>query len=132
MDGQNFNNTNYGGSGNDDHNDSGNNYYSNFTGSANYQDNTGIPSTSVQVAEQSGSDSGSLGVVGLVLGILSIICGCCGPLGVIMGIPGIICSIFGNKQKSSGMAIGGLICSIIGLILGFVVTIFYVMIIMVS
>lgn len=58
------------------------------------------------------------GIASLVLGIISIITACF-MLGIIPGILGIIFAIVGlcSKNRSAGTAIGGLICSIIGVII---------------
>lgn len=64
-----------------------------------------------------------MGVASLVLGILAIIIGVFssglfGWLGAIMAIIGIILGAVGRKNPDSkGIATGGLVCSIIGLIL---------------
>lgn len=58
-------------------------------------------------------------IAGMVLGIISLVC-CCSPfLGVITGILGLIFSIIVLVQKrpGRGMAIAGIICAAIGLIL---------------
>ena len=59
-----------------------------------------------------------------VLGILSIVLGCCTVwIGALFGIGGIICAVFANKQGKTGLAKAGLICSIIGIVLGIIITI---------
>ncbi|MGI5895321.1 MAG: hypothetical protein ACOX6U_00050 [Oscillospiraceae bacterium] len=65
-----------------------------------------------------------LAVGGLILGIFTLLMGCFGwtfgwgtILGVITGIVGIILSVLGKKQSPSGLATGGLVTSIIGLVL---------------
>ncbi len=70
-----------------------------------------------------GSETNALAIVSLVLGIISIIAGCCGWLGIVFGIIGIVCAVFANKQSQTGLAKGGLICSIIGIVLGVIMTI---------
>lgn len=56
-----------------------------------------------------------LSIIGLVLGILSILMGCCCTwLGLILGIAGVICSIIGNKNSKTGLGTAALICSIVG------------------
>ena len=54
-------------------------------------------------------------IAGLVLGILSIPSAILPILGLPIGILGIVFSIKGMK-KSQGRAVGGLVCSIIGLL----------------
>ena len=59
-----------------------------------------------------------LAVGGLILGIFTILMGCFGwtfGWGTIIG--GIILSVLGKKQSPSGLATGGLVTSIIGLVL---------------
>ncbi|MCM1569520.1 MAG: DUF4190 domain-containing protein [Roseburia sp.] len=91
-------------------------------GTNNYQDNTGYQQNSPATSpEKSGSNA--LAIVGLVLGIISIITCCCSYIGCIFGIAGLICSILGKKQSPSGIATAGLICSIIGIVLGGIVLI---------
>ena len=54
----------------------------------------------------------------------SIVLGCCtGWIGALFGIGGIICAVFANKQGKTGLAKAGLICSIIGIVLGIIITI---------
>ena len=55
-------------------------------------------------------------IAGLVLGILSIPASIFPLFGLPMGVLGIVYSVKGMKQ-SEGMAVAGLVCSIIGLIL---------------
>ena len=65
-----------------------------------------------------------LAIISLVLGILSIVLGCCtGWIGALFGIGGIICAVFANKQGKSGLAKAGLICSIVGIVLGILITV---------
>lgn len=63
-----------------------------------------------------------MGVASLVLGIISIICGVFLSgfqwVGAIVGLIGIILGAAGRKNlEKSGLATGGLVCSIIGFIL---------------
>ena len=64
-----------------------------------------------------------LQIAGLVLGILSIVIGCCGWYGLIFSIAGIVCSVLGNKDNTSGVGKAGLICSIIGIVIAVLITI---------
>lgn len=71
-----------------------------------------------------------LAILSLVFGILSLLCCCWWIVSVIFGATAIILAIFSKKDgKLSGIAIGGLVCGIIGcvihlifLILGLVFT----------
>lgn len=72
---------------------------------------------------QNSNQTNVLAIISLVLGILAIIMGCCGWVGILFGIGGIVCAIFANKQSQTGLAKGGLICSIVGIVLGVIMTI---------
>jgi hypothetical protein len=69
------------------------------------------------------TSANALGIVSLVLGILSIPLGCCSFFGLIMPIPAIVCGVLGIRKASQGqannkgLAIAGLICGIVGLII---------------
>ena len=69
----------------------------------------------------------NVAIAGLVIGIFSII-GCWIPFwDLVLSIAGIVCSAIGlsHKGQSSGMAIGGLITSIIGLLLSLFICLIY-------
>ena len=93
----------------------------------NYQDYTAnVQPQAAQTApaQAENKDSNVLAIVSLVLGILSIVLGCCtGWIGAFFGIGGIICAVFANKQGKTGLANAGLICSIVGIVLGILITI---------
>lgn len=93
----------------------------------NYQDYTSNvqPQAATATTQQTeNKDTNVLAIVSLVLGILSIVLGCCtGWVGALFGIGGIICAVFANKQGKTGLAKAGLICSIIGIVLGILITI---------
>lgn len=78
-----------------------------------------------------GGDDGNkpgkgLSIAGMVLGILSIIlCACNAGF---LAIPGLICSIIGNKKSKNGLAIAGIVTSIIGLLIFIVQMVMLVMI----
>ncbi len=126
MDGQNFNNDNF----NNENFDTNPNY-DNVQSSASaeqdsasannyyYQDNTQtqqpIYAQSVPVQEAK-SGSNTMSIIGLVLGILSILMTCCYGMGVALAIPGLILGIVGNKKNKSGIALAAIICSIVGLV----------------
>lgn len=61
-------------------------------------------------------------ILALVFGILSILTCCCyGVVPVILGIVGIVMAVLAKKENMGqfpGMAIAGLVCSIIGIIFG--------------
>lgn len=60
-----------------------------------------------------------LGIIGLVGGILSILCIFFFGWGtLIFGVGGLVCSILGRKNENGkGLATAGMVCSIIGLAL---------------
>ena len=92
----------------------------------NYQDYTVNvqPQTIVEAPKAENKETNVLAIVSLVLGILSIVLGCCtGWIGALFGVGGIICAVFANKQGKTGLAKGGLICSIVGIVLGILITI---------
>lgn len=69
-------------------------------------------------------------ILALVFGIASIVLSCCCTyLGIILGVVGIVLAVLSrqdNGGKFSGMAIGGLACSIVAIVLC-VVSIFLVL-----
>lgn len=96
-----------------------------------YQDNTQVPPYQPQYADysqpqQPQNQSNPLAVVGLVMGILSIVFACCYGIGIIFGIAGIICSALSKKKGKSGVGTAGLICSIIGTVLSVLMIIYFV------
>lgn len=99
----------------------------NQTGQNNYyQDNTTAPYTQAPPAsdQPEGNPNNALAVVGLVMGILSIVFACCYGIGVIFGIAGIICSVLARKKGHSGTCTAGLVCSIIGTVLSVIMIIY--------
>ena len=68
----------------------------------------------------------NVAIAGLIIGIFSLL-GCWVPFwNLILSVAGIVCSAIGLAHKGrSGMAIGGLVTSIIALLLAIVVTIIY-------
>ena len=94
-------------------------------GSDNYQDYTSnaLYQNSYQPQQEPPKQTNVLAIVGMILGIISILAGCCGWYSLFLGIPGIICSILARKQGKSGMATAGIVCSVIGIILGILMTV---------
>ncbi len=128
-------NNNYGGNyGNNSDNGNSQNNAQNQSGSwqsndqyNNYQDNT-ANNMYYQAPPDNGAENKANGkqIAGLVFGILAICCSCCyGVPGIIFGIVGLILSILGNKESKHGVGIAGLVCSIIGLLCGVVLTIYF-------
>ena len=58
-----------------------------------YQNNTQQASYQQTAPAKEPQKTNALAVIGLILGILSILLGCCAWYGLIAGIPGIICSV---------------------------------------
>lgn len=94
-----------------------------------YQDNTAAPYPQTYAYSQpEQKQSNPLAIVGLVMGILSIVFACCYGIGVFFGIAGIICSALSKKKGKSGMGTAGLICSIIGTVLSVIMIIYVVVV----
>ena len=94
----------------------------------NYQDNTANIPYQAPVDEAPVTTNG-LQIAGLVCGILAIVsCWCYGIFGIVFGIAGMICAIIGNKKGKTGVGTAALICSIIGLILGVIALIYFVIV----
>ena len=56
-------------------------------------------------------------IISLILGILSLLCCCTGLVGIAIAVVGLILAIIGNRNNKNGVGTGGLVCSIIGLVL---------------
>ena len=69
--------------------------------------------------------SKAFAIVALVCGILSLLCSCCGWFGIILSIAAIVFGILSiNKEEDAkGMAIAGIVCGAIGLLIAIVVVI---------
>lgn len=62
------------------------------------------------------SKNNALAYVSLVMGILSILLSCCYGIGIVFGIAGLICAIISRRKGGAGVALAGLICSIVGMV----------------
>ena len=60
-------------------------------------------------------------IAGLILGIASILCCALPCLNFIIGAIGLVMSIIGRKRNGDGLSMGGLITSIIGIVLALIV-----------
>lgn len=60
-------------------------------------------------------------IAGLILGIASILCCALPCLNFIIGAIGLVMSIIGRKRNGDGLSMGGLITSIIGVVLALIV-----------
>jgi hypothetical protein len=75
-----------------------------------------------------GNDN-TLGLVGMILGIVAIPLGCCGYFGIVPGIVGGVLSWLGLQKARTGLAtnrgqaLAGLICSAVAVVLGILVVI---------
>lgn len=89
------------------------------------QPNTPQPARAV-VYDTMPMKNNNMAIVGLIIGIFSLL-GCWIPVwNLVLSIAGIICSAIGLARKQrSGMAIGGLVSSIIALLISIVVTLIY-------
>ena len=138
MDGNNFDNNNYGNgnnNGNAQNNGQNNGYPAQNPMQNNaqpnqynkYQDNT-ANSMYYQAPPNNGGENKANGkqIASLVFGILAICSSCCyGVPGVIFGIVGLVLAILGNKENKHGIGIAGLVCSIIGLLCGIAMTVYF-------
>ncbi|MBE5922178.1 MAG: DUF4190 domain-containing protein [Lachnospiraceae bacterium] len=77
-------------------------------------------------AQNQGNQRTGLEIASLILGIASIAMACCGccvvgdwaaVIGIGLAIAAIVCAVKAKKIKKSGMATGGKVCGIIGLII---------------
>lgn len=65
-------------------------------------------------------------IAGMVIGIVSVVLCCVPYLSIALGITGLILSVKGMKSTTArGMAIAGLVCSIVGLALGVIYSIYW-------
>ena len=108
--------------------DNNNNQYGQNNGQySNYQDYTANASYQAPPDDRGGKRTNGLQIAGLVCGILAICTSCCyGIPGIIFGIIGLICALIGNNRSKSGVGTAGLVCSIIGIVLGVAALIYYI------
>lgn len=101
------------------------NYNNQYEQNNNYQYDMNNQQYSYQAGgqPQPPKQSNVLAIVGMILGIISIPAGCCGWYSLLLGIPGLVCSILSRKQGKSGMSVAGIVCSIIGIIIGVLMTV---------
>ena len=105
-----------------------------------YQDNTAANSNPYAYAQQQvppvysaaqpqPQQSNALSVVSLVMGILSILFGCCYGIGIVFAIAGIICAAVGKKKgQKGGIGTAGLVCSIIGAVLSVIMLVYVIIV----
>ena len=74
-----------------------------------------------------GNEGGSkvFGIISLVCGILAVLCSCCGWFGIVLAVAAIVLGILSiNKgEDAKGMAIAGIVCGGVGLLIGIIVII---------
>ncbi|MBP5555916.1 MAG: DUF4190 domain-containing protein [Lachnospiraceae bacterium] len=74
-------------------------------------------------------------ITSLVLGIMSILCCFCiwlwfwGIPSIVLSIAGIIFGIVGNKKNKHGVGTAGIVCSIIGIVLGIIMLVFTIFVV---
>ena len=69
------------------------------------------------------NSGGGLAIAGMVLGIICIVLCWIPFMDVILGIVGLVLSLLGRRSSArSGIAIAGLVCSVIGLALSVIIT----------
>ena len=98
-------------------------------GGSNYQDYTNMQYQAPYDYASEGSDKANgMQIASLVLGIIGIPACCCyGVPGVLFGIIGLILAIVGNKRsRNKGIGIAGLVCSIIAIAFGAIVSVYYI------
>lgn len=91
-----------------------------------YQNDSGFTENSSYQSsyqQEPPKQTNALAIVGMILGILSLLLGCCGWYSLLLGIPGLICSILSRKNGKTGMAVAGIICSVIGIVISIAVTV---------
>lgn len=98
-------------------------------GGGNYQDYTNMQYQAPYDYNSGDSDKANgMQIASLVLGIIGIPACCCyGVPGVLFGIIGLILAIVGNKRsRNKGIGIAGLVCSIIAIVFGAIVSVYYI------
>lgn len=91
---------------------------------SNYQDNTANVPYQAPGEQPQSNKANTLQIISLICGIAGIVFGCCtGYVGVVLGIIGLICAIIGNKESKNGVGTGGLVCSIIAIVISIIILI---------
>ena len=80
--------------------------------------------TQKQSTQKNKKDRKGFCIASMVLGIVAIVCFCLWYIAIPCGILAIIFGILGVKSTNKGMAIAGIVCSSIGLILFIALTIY--------
>ena len=94
---------------------------SSYDGSQSYT----APDYNYTAANEPANDSKVFGIISLVCGIVSLLCSCCGWIGIILSVAAVVLGILSIKKEENakGMAIAGIVCGGVGLLIGIIVTI---------
>lgn len=65
----------------------------------------------------------TLGIIGLIAGIVGVLMSCCWPLGMALGITALVCGIIA-KTREQRFSIAGIVLGIIALVIGIVFLVF--------
>ena len=86
-----------------------------------YSETTAYDTT--YASEPNANGSKVFAIISLVCGILAILCMCCGWFGIILGVAAVVLGILSIKKEedAKGMAIAGIVCGGIGLIVAIIV-----------
>lgn len=79
-----------------------------------------IPTYDAEVTEAPAPEKKGLSITALILGIISLVLACAWYLAIPLGIAAVICGAIGSKKGGKGMAIGGIICGSLGILVGLV------------
>ena len=95
-------------------------------GSNNQNENPNVyegatPSPGYYFVDEQPKKTDGFGIAALIMGIISLLCCCLYPVAWFIGVLGIIFAIVSRKKMGSfsGMAIAGLVCSILGTVISF-------------
>ena len=77
------------------------------------------------MSESDNNGSMVFAIISLICGILSIICCCIGWFGLVLSITAIVLGILSinNQEDAKGMAIAGIVCGSVGLLIALVIVI---------
>mgnify|MGYP001323082984 CR=1 FL=1 len=59
----------------------------------------------------------TVGIIGLIAGIVGVLMSCCWPLGLVLGITALVCGIIANS-RGQRFSVAGIVLGIIALLLG--------------
>lgn len=95
--------------------------------------NYGAPMPGAYGAPGGGESTSGKAITSLVTGILAVPTACCWPLALVLGVLGIVFGFLGRRDieqsqgrlKGAGMALAGIICGAIGLLLAAVLAVLF-------